>query len=494
MQALIEEVRSPHTPDTLVDHLLRAGEDGVALLQSTVPISPCARFSLVAARPFLKFQSRGFACETWGKNHRMASCHFANPWNRLETLLARYEELEGGNLGYPLGGILGYWGYDLKQSVEPKLRHRAENDLDLPDCRLGFYGSMVVFDHLQDKVLAVATGLQEDGSRDVQQARKDLKFWKECLTLSSAPATIPGNPPDQNRLRTRGFKPAWSSNLSRQDFIESVARAQAYIQRGDIYQVNLSRRISAPAMGTGWAFYRRLAAASPAPFSAYLDAGHFAVISSSPEQFLHMQDRHVVTSPIKGTRPRGRNEAEDKRLAVELQTSAKEMAELVMITDLLRNDLGQICEFGSIHVPTLAALQKFSQVQHLVSSVEGRLKPGKTHLCALCSCFPGGSITGAPKFRAMEIIDELEPVSRGVYCGAIGYLGFNPSSRLSVAIRTAVLTGKQIYFNVGAGIVADSDPEAEFEETASKAAGFLAALESTGDLHESKPIPQARLQ
>jgi para-aminobenzoate synthetase component 1 len=184
-----------------------------------------------------------------------------------------------------------------------------------------------------------------------------------------------------------------------------------------------------------------------------------------------------VTRPIKGTRARDADPTCDAKLAYELQTSAKELAELIMITDLLRNDLGKVCEFGSVQVPELARLEKFAQVQHLVSTIEGRLRHGVTHFSALASCFPGGSITGAPKFRAMEIIDELEPVTRGPYCGCHGYLGFNRESQLSITIRTAICTPDQIHFNVGAGIVADSNPELEYEETLAKGAGFLAAVQ-----------------
>ncbi|MGH8024215.1 MAG: anthranilate synthase component I family protein, partial [Limisphaerales bacterium] len=187
---------------------------------------------------------------------------------------------------------------------------------------------------------------------------------------------------------------------------------------------------------------------------------------------------HVVTRPIKGTRPRDGDPTRDAQLAYELQTSGKELAELIMITDLLRNDLGRVCDFGSVQVPELARLEKFAQVQHLVSSVEGRLRDDVTHFAALASCFPGGSITGAPKFRAMQLIDALEPVARGPYCGCHGYLGFNRESQLSVTIRTAVFARDKIHFNVGAGIVADSNPESEYEETLAKAAGFFAAAGS----------------
>ena len=227
---------------------------------------------------------------------------------------------------------------------------------------------------------------------------------------------------------------------------------------------------------SGWEIFQRLAAVSPAPFSAFFDCDDYQVASSSPELFLRLSGSHIQTRPIKGTRPRDADPTRDAQLAYELQTSAKELAELVMITDLLRNDLGKVCEFGSVQTPELVRLERFAQVQHLVSTVEGRLRKDVTHLAALAACFPGGSITGAPKFRAMEIIDELEPLARGPYCGCHGYLGFNRESQLSITIRTAICQDGLAYFNVGAGIVADSNPEAEYEETLAKAAGFLAAL------------------
>lgn len=298
-----------------------------------------------------------------------------------------------------------------------------------------------------------------------------------------------------SRLSTlRPQLPAITSNLSRAAFIAMVERAQQYIRAGDIYQVNLSQRLAARVAWTGWECYQSLLERSPAPFAAYLDCGEFQIASSSPELFLRLSGSHVQTRPIKGTRPRDADPTRDAQLTYELQTSPKEMAELVMITDLLRNDLGRVCEYGSVQVPELVRLERFAQVQHLVSTVEGRLRPGVTHFAAFASCFPGGSVTGAPKIRAMEIIDELEPITRGPYTGALGYLGFNRESRLSIVIRSAVCRGATACFHVGAGIVADSVPAAEYDETLAKARGFLAALECLGRpgplLTPSVPAPK----
>ncbi len=465
-------------PESLVEQL-QIGDCGlrIVLLRSSAFDSRQARYSFVAANPFLIFRSFGSRCEIFDSKLKTqnSKLQFGNPWHLLDALMARYELLDEIDLPFPLGGAFGYWGYDLKNFTEPKLPRRAVNDLELPDCHVGFYDSLVVFDHQLGKVSIVSTGLNADGSRTEKRARQQLEFWT-AATCRSFPTTRHVASFQSVDMSTHS---KINSNFTRDEFISKVERAQNYIRTGDIYQVNLSQRLTAQCDFSGWEFFQKLAAVSPAPFSAFLDCGEFQIASSSPEQFLRLSGSHIVTRPIKGTRPRDADATRDAQLAYELQTSAKELAELVMITDLLRNDLGKVCEYGSVQVPELAKLEKFAQVQHLVSTVEGRLRRDVTHFAAFASCFPGGSITGAPKFRAMEIIDELEPISRGPYCGAIGYLGFNRESQLNIAIRTAICAQGKIHFNVGAGIVADSNPAAEYEETLAKARGFFAALQLT---------------
>jgi para-aminobenzoate synthetase component 1 len=513
MRPLIQEITTGHTPESLVECL--RDEPGVVLLRTSSFDSPSARYSFVAARPFLTFRSFGSRCEIISADPQPSTLNpqqqFGNPWQILDALLARCELLDEIDLPFPLGGCFGYWGYDLKNFTEPKLPRRAANDLELPDCHAGFYDSLVVFDHHLGKTFVVSTGLDADGSRSEKRAGEQMEFWQTHLG-KTLPMNLLGAPASRRPVWSRkpelagetpalpGTAPRFTvragviSNFSKADFLSAVERAQRYIRAGDIYQVNLSQRLivklprwreatDEPARGdarptnrTGWELFQRLAAVSPAPFSAFLDCGDYQVASSSPEQFLRLSGSHIQTRPIKGTRPRDADPTRDAQLAYELQTSAKELAELVMITDLLRNDLGKVCEFGSVQTPELARLERFAQVQHLVSTVEGRLRKDVTHLAALAACFPGGSITGAPKFRAMGIIDELEPLARGPYCGCHGYLGFNRESQLSITIRTAVCKDGLAHFNVGAGIVADSNPEAEYEETLAKAAGFLAAL------------------
>lgn len=269
-----------------------------------------------------------------------------------------------------------------------------------------------------------------------------------------------------------GFRPI----LQREDFLQMVRRAKEYIAAGDIYQVCLAHPFEATSgAGSAWDYFERLYKISPAPYAAYIDTGELQIASASPECFLRMDGRRIVTRPIKGTRPRRQDPARDARSADDLLSSPKEIAELIMITDLERNDLGKVCEFGSVHTPELLRLERYEQVFHLVSTVEGRLRDGVSHVRALRECFPGGSISGAPKKRALEIIRELEPHPRGLYTGAIGYFGYSGESQFSIAIRTAIFQNGRAGFHVGAGIVADSIPEMEWQETLDKAAGLLAA-------------------
>jgi para-aminobenzoate synthetase component 1 len=476
---LVIEIAATLSPEEAVRRL--HNERGVMLLRSRSFDSPNARYSFVVARPFLRFRSFGSRCQIASSDG--AHEQFGNPWNVLDALMSRYELLDEIDFPFPLGGAFGFWGYDLKNFVESKLTRNAVNDLELPDSHVAFYSSVLVFDHALGKAWIVSTGLAPDGSRDESRAKKETEFWNDRL-----------NQPDETRRVLPLFEDrrgagqtearevssgSVTSNFSREQFIAAVQRAQHYIQRGHIYQVNLSHRLSATCDCEPFTLFERLGEVSPAPFSAYLDCGDFHLASSSPELFLRVSGRHIVTRPIKGTRPRSNDPTRDAQLTYELQTSAKEMSELVMITDLLRNDLGRVCEFGSVQVPELVRLERYAHVQHLVSTVEGRLRSGVTHFSALASCFPGGSITGAPKIRAMEIIDELEPLTRGPYTGALGYLGFNRESQLSIIIRTAIQKAGVAHFNVGAGIVADSNPAAEWDETIAKARGFFVALNSS---------------
>ncbi|HZJ17834.1 MAG TPA: aminodeoxychorismate synthase component I [Chthoniobacteraceae bacterium] len=346
-------------------------------------------------------------------------------WRKLRAALAARRIPIGFDDGLPRGFAAGFVEYD-------------------GAFRFGFYDDALIFRHAD-------------------------QTWSElgdlCAHLAESPAPV------------RAAPTVFDHPLSRDAYCMMVARAQDYIAAGDIYQVNLAHRFAAPWEGDPFAFYEALRHYSPAPHAAYLECDGRAILSASPESFLKMSGRAIRTRPIKGTRPRRADLHADEKSAYDLLTSPKEIAELVMITDLERNDLGQVCEFGSVSVPELLKLERFEQVFHLVSTVEGQLREEVDHLSALRACFPGGSITGAPKKRAREIIAELEPERRGLYTGAIGWLGFSGESQLNIAIRTVVIENGVAHFHVGAGIVADSVPELEWQETLDKAAGILLAGE-----------------
>lgn len=472
MNLLIEELGPQITPERLAEAVL--SRPGVVLLRTALFAGAANRYSFLAADPFLVLTSSGYRCEI--SSVQGTQVHFGNPWSLLERLLARYELNDERDWPFPLGGCFGFWGYDLRRFNEPKLAPAKVRELDLPDCHLGFYDALVVFDHALGKTWVVSTGLKADGTRDRARAMARARFWKECAAAVEG-AVVQTSDILPASERSPVLPPARvRSSFSKTRFIAAVQSARRYIQAGDIYQVNLAQRFEASYPASGWQLFQSLSAGSPAPYAAYLDCGSFQLVSSSPELFLRLSGSHVTTRPIKGTRPRASDPTRDTQLRYELQTSPKEMAELVMITDLLRNDLGRFCEYGSIRVPELARLEQFSHVHHLVATVEGELRQGVSHLEALSACFPGGSVTGAPKFRAMQIIDELEPVSRGPYTGCHGYLGFNRESQVSITIRTMIARQRRQYFHAGAGIVFDSDPEAEYAETLAKSGGFLAAI------------------
>ncbi len=313
--------------------------------------------------------------------------------------------------------------------------------------RFGFYDDMLVYRHADQSWIEIGDFLSHIDARTPKHVEK-----------------------------TRGPL-CFAPEMSREDFCAMVAKAQEYIAAGDIYQVNLAHRFSANWDGDPWGFYESLRNYSPAPHAAFLSANARTILSASPECFLRMSGRHILTRPIKGTRPRRADSSADENSAIDLITSPKEIAELVMITDLERNDLGQICDYGSVHVRELLKMERYEQVFHLVSTIDGQLREAVDHVTALQACFPGGSITGAPKKRAREIIAELEPIPRGVYTGALGYFGYNGESQFNIAIRTAILENGAAHFHVGSGIVADSIPEKEYQETLDKAAGLLLAAE-----------------
>jgi para-aminobenzoate synthetase component 1 len=366
------------------------------------------------------------------------------------------------------GGWMGLFGYGLQKLWE-RIPSPRWNEFALPDLAIGRYDWVIAFDHHLHRVWWI-------------DWTEDDTAWERVHGLLQSPQTLPQQGPQLTpvSLQAPCFPlagwPGVMSNFDRAGYEASVARAVDYIHAGDCFQVNLSQRLVAPWTDHPWRLYEQLRRCSPAPFAAYFDLGPFQLLSASPERFLRLSaDGWVHTRPIKGTRPRGRTPAEDAALAHELLSSPKERAENVMIVDLLRNDLGRVCTYGSIEVVAVCELESFRHVHHLVSEVRGRLRPECGPLELLAATFPGGSVTGAPKVRAMEIIAELEPTARGPYCGCLGWIGFDGAMDTSILIRTMTVGRGWVQFPVGGGIVADSEPSHEYSETLHKAAGLLQA-------------------
>jgi para-aminobenzoate synthetase component I len=357
------------------------------------------------------------------------------------------------------GGALGWFGYDLGRRIE-SLPARAVDAEALPDMAVGLYDWALVVDHVARRSRLVG------GGRDPNTRRR----WWSLQRLFERPR--PARP--QVPFRVQG---PVTCNLDRAAYGAAFRRIKDYIRAGDCYQVNLARRFAAPAAGDGWAAYRRLRELNPAPFAAFVSTPYGQILSSSPERFLAVRDGRVETRPIKGTRPRGDTPEGDSALAQELAGSLKDRAENLMIVDLLRNDLGRVCRPGSVRVPQLFAVESYATVHHLVSAVTGDLAPGRDAIDLLRACFPGGSITGAPKIRSMEIIEELEPHRRGVYCGSIGYIGYDGGMDSNIAIRTLVYNQGVMRCWAGGGIVNDSLEHEEFQETLDKAAAMLRLLQ-----------------
>ncbi|MGQ9688198.1 MAG: anthranilate synthase component I family protein [Desulfobaccales bacterium] len=424
----------------------------------------CAGHSLMGWDPFLVMKAKGKKiCLDRGTS---ASEVVGNPFQILDDLLAALE-MPGPSPVAPFSaGGLGFLAYDLKNHLE-RLPTTAEDNLGLPELVLGFPRRLLVHDRRADTFSLVEV-VWEDGRGRVPPAG----------------ATFPplNNPPLEFRVGRL------QSNFSRDDYLRAVSRIREYIKAGDVYQVNLSQRFSFPLKGDPYGLFCRLFALNPAPFYAYLNCRDFVIFSTSMERFLLRRDDYLETRPIKGTRPRGRTPEEDEAQRRELAASPKDDAELSMIVDLLRNDLGKVCRARTVRVTEHKRLEAYQNVYHLVSIVTGRLNPGVTHGDILRATFPGGSITGCPKIRAMEIIDELEPHVRHVYTGALGYLGLHRNLDLNVAIRTGIVADGWGHFSVGGGVVYDSDEVAEYEETLHKGRTLFRLIEGEKDSPEAAGV------
>ncbi|HET9466258.1 MAG TPA: aminodeoxychorismate synthase component I [Gemmatimonadales bacterium] len=461
-------------------------------LDSAAIKHPDAHYSFLAADPVQVVRSKGYATEIWRADSRTWTSVPGDALTVARALLPRDPVAPVSGLPPFQGGIAGYLGYDWSAVLERLPRPRYD-DLNIPDVVLGLYDWVIAWDHRLGTAWLISTGLPAEGEARRERARERMDRVRARLSgrqRSAAPLSGPlASGPAAPSYPVSGVDGASEiglrSTFTHRGYVDAVRRVKDYIVAGDIFQANLSQRFQ-----TGWTeppfeLYRRLRRRNPAPFAAYLGYGELAVLSASPERFLRLHEdrRHIETRPIKGTRPRGLGPMHDAALGRALAESEKDQAENVMIVDLLRNDLSRVCRPGTVRVPELFALEHHPTVHHLVSTVVGEIQPGSGAVELIRAAFPGGSITGAPKVRAMEIIAELEPTQRGVYCGSIGYVSVTGAMDTSIVIRTYLALRGQVYFQAGGGIVADSDAELEYRETLDKAKALIDTLVESSDLH-----------
>ena len=418
------------------------------ILDSAMDKEKLGRYSFISSNPFktLKYKNT--------EN---------NPLDYLQEELNKYKTVNNTHLPF-IGGAVGYLSYDLGNYIE-KLPRTAIDDLNVYDLYFGLYNYVVVVDHLEEKTYIATPDLDIEKEQVIiyEIEKRILKTEKEGINSICY---------EEKEVEPIKLK----SNFTKREFENSVQKVKDYIRSGDIYQANLTQRFNGKTTLSSYELYRDLRKISPAPFGAYLNFDDFNILSNSPERFIKCIDRKIETRPIKGTRPRGKNKEEDLKLQEELRNSEKDRAELLMIVDLERNDIGKISKIGSVKVPELFVIEPYANVNHLVSTVVGELQDDKDVVDVIKATFPGGSITGAPKIRSMEIIDELEPTQRSVYTGSIGYIGFNGDMDLNIAIRTIIKKDQDVYFQVGGGMTWGSNPSDEYQETLDKAKSIMKAL------------------
>jgi anthranilate synthase component 1/para-aminobenzoate synthetase component 1 len=469
------------------------------LLESCRNYPKTGRFSFVGADPFLIFKSKDNNTQIikncrgtlpaldncLGRPGQRAPAIRSNPINTLRSLLNEYKSIKIPGIDGFTGGAVGYFSYECRHLFE-KLSKLAKDDLLLPDMYFMFVDTLCVFDHIENKLSIISNiypdkplgQAYDEAVERIERLESSLRALTESgrsnlrAEIASSPAAEGGKAP-RNDVR---------STFTKVGFEDAVRRAKEYITAGDIYQANLSQRFCVDIRAIDpLILYEQLSNINPSPFACYLDFSELKIVSSSPERLVKLENGIVQTRPIAGTRPRGKTPYEDLALSCELILSDKERAEHIMLVDLERNDLGKICEYGSVRADELMEIEDYSCVIHIVSNITGKLRSGRDRFDLLCAAFPGGTITGCPKIRCMDIIDELEPVTRNIYTGSIGYLDFNGDMDLNIAIRTFVIKPDRAYLQVGAGIVADSDPEREYYETLYKAEALFKALEKINE-------------
>jgi anthranilate synthase component 1 len=448
------------------------------LLESVEGGENWARYSFLGGDPFMVLSGKNGRLTLRASDGTTRRLPDGDPLQALRGLLSRFHPVPAPGLPRFQGGAVGYLAYDAVRHLE-RLPRTTRDDLALPDAQFLLTDNLLVFDNLRHRLLVIANAHVERADPGSLDRAYDAAAVKIGITLAQlrrpargpAPLPLPG-PDAAADLDESGF----TSTMDEPAFTAAVTRAKEYIAAGDAYQIVLSRRLDCRLETDPFTVYRALRTINPSPYLFFLRLGPTSIVGSSPEVLVRVVDNLVEERPIAGTRPRGRTAEDDARIEVELRTDPKERAEHVMLVDLGRNDVGRVSELGSVRVTEFMTVERYSHVMHLVSHVVGRLAPGSDALDVLAACFPAGTVTGAPKIRAMEIIDELEPSQRGPYAGAVGYVSYSGNLDSCITIRTIVCHGRRASVQVGAGIVADSDPKAEWLETCSKARGLVLAL------------------
>ena len=446
------------------------GSDFGFLLESVEGGEKIARYSFIGSNPNIVFSSRGREITLIRDGRKSVYTIDGNPLDELQKLMSQYQLVEVEGLPRFLGGAVGYISYDVIQYIED-IPQQNPDDLKLPEMVFMITDTILIFDHVNHTIKVVSNAHVD---ADPQSAYSDaVKKIDRIVAMLSQPLELrtverPKMPSD-DEIEVK-------SNFSKDEFKAAVEKSKEYIRAGDIFQVVLSQRFEMECTSDPLNIYRSLRSVNPSPYMYYLKFGDMYIVGSSPEILVRCEDGVVEVRPIAGTRPRGKNEEEDQQLAEELLADPKERAEHIMLVDLGRNDVGRVCEYGSVHTPELMVIEKYSHVMHIVSDVMGKLTSDKTSYDVFKASFPAGTVSGAPKIRAMEIIEELEKNRRGPYAGAVGYFSFSGNLDTATTIRTIVMAGDKCYVQAGAGIVADSVPETEYEETRSKARGMLKAI------------------
>jgi anthranilate synthase component I len=440
------------------------------LLESAERGEQVGRYTFLGVRPYMRLRARGSIIEI--ERGRKRERHEGNVFEFVKFLLGEHQPASVPGLPPFTAGAVGYFSYDVVRQLE-KIGERAKDDLSLPDCELMFFDRLLAFDHLRHQIhiVAAADVSRESPRAAYDRAVRDIARLERKLAAGLRPAVW------RKSTKVKQAKLKIHAGTSRAQFLRSVERCKEYIAAGDIFQVVLSQRLDFIPGIEAFDLYRALRQVNPSPYLYFLRMGETQILGSSPEMLVRVTGRKLEYRPIAGTHPRGRDEAEDLRLEEQMRTDEKERAEHVMLVDLGRNDLGRVSEYGSVKVKDLMYVERYSHVMHLVSALEGKLRKDLSAIDAFAACFPAGTLSGAPKVRAMQIIEELEPVRRGIYGGSVLYADFAGNLDSCIGIRTMLMQGKHAYLQAGAGIVADSDPANEFQESINKAQALLRAVE-----------------